>query len=80
MQGRLAAVTGVRGIGLLLAIEVKDAAIADEALYRSLAQGLSFKVGQGNVIVLAPPLIIADADLDRALGILETSIAEAASC
>jgi len=30
-------------------------------------RGRSFKVGQGNVLVLAPPLVIAEAELDQAL-------------
>jgi 4-aminobutyrate aminotransferase len=80
MQARLPAVVEVRGIGLLLAIELADPRIAEEALYGCLARGLSFKVGQGNVIVLAPPLVIDDADLDRALAIVEEEIARAAAC
>jgi len=60
----------VRGIGLLLAIELNDAGLAEEVLYRCLSRGLSFKVGQGNVLVLAPPLVIAEAELDRALEIV----------
>lgn len=80
MQARLPAVVEVRGIGLLLAIELAEPRIAEEALYGCLARGLSFKVGQGNVIVLAPPLVIDDADLDRALGIVEEEIARAAAC
>jgi len=64
-------IVDVRGIGLLLGIEVSQPQIAEEALYRSLARGLSFKVGQGNVLVLAPPLVISEADLDAALEIIE---------
>lgn len=80
MQRRVPAVTDVRGAGLLLAVEVADAGIAEEALYRCLARGLSFKVGQGNVLVLAPPLVIAEDDLARALDIVEQAIVEAAAC
>jgi 4-aminobutyrate aminotransferase len=68
-------IVDVRGIGLLLAVELNDAALAEEVLYRCLSRGLSFKVGQGNVLVLAPPLIISEADLDRALDIVEAAIA-----
>ena len=77
MQGRLPAVTDVRGIGLLLGIELREAAMAEQVMYRCLARGLSFKVGQGNVIVLAPPLVIEEADLERALAIVEQAIVEA---
>jgi 4-aminobutyrate aminotransferase len=69
------AVVDVRGIGLLLAIELHDADLAEEVMYRCLSRGLSFKIGQGNVIVLAPPLIISEEDLDRALDIVEAAIA-----
>lgn len=55
MEAHLPAIVEVRGVGLLLAIELADAGIAEETMYRCLARGLSFKVGQGNVIVLAPP-------------------------
>lgn len=80
MQARIPAVVEVRGAGLLLAIELADPAIAEETLYRCLARGLSFKVGQGTVIVLAPPLVIEEADLDRALTIVEEEITRAAAC
>jgi 4-aminobutyrate aminotransferase len=68
------AIVEVRGIGLLLAIELNDAQLAEEVLYRCLSKGLSFKVGQGSVLVLAPPLVISEADLDRALDIVEESL------
>ena len=71
---RHTSISDVRGIGLLLAVELNDAELAEEVLYRSLARGLSFKVGQGNVLVLAPPLTISESDLDRALGIVEESL------
>ena len=84
LQRRLPAIGDVRGIGLLLAIELVDPATsapareaAERVLYECLTRGLSFKVGQGNVIVLAPPLVIADDDLDRALDIVEAAIATA---
>ena len=81
MRGPLPQIGDVRGIGLLLGIELVDPAtgaaapqLAEAVLYRCLAAGLSFKVGQGNVIVLSPPLVIAEHDLDRALDIVESAI------
>ena len=59
---------------MLLAVELSDPALAEESLYRCLARGLSFKVGQGNVLVLAPPLVISETDLDRALDIVQESL------
>jgi len=70
----------VRGIGLLLGVELVRAdgsparREAERVMYDCLARGLAFKVGQGNVINLSPPLVIAEADLDRALGILDDVI------
>ncbi len=73
-------VADVRGVGLLLGIELaRDGRPArDEAeqvLYACLEQGLSFKVGQGNVLTLCPPLVIAPDDLDRAFDILDAALA-----
>jgi 4-aminobutyrate aminotransferase len=86
MQRRLPIVADVRGIGLLLGVELVDPAtrapardVAERVLYECLSNGLSFKVGQGNVLVLAPPLVINDTDLDRALDIVEQAIAACAS-
>jgi 4-aminobutyrate aminotransferase len=76
-------VADVRGIGLLLAIELAhgDGSPArDEAervMYACLARGLSFKVGQGNVLTLSPPLVIDEADLMRAFDILDAALTEA---
>ncbi|MBS0325793.1 MAG: aspartate aminotransferase family protein [Proteobacteria bacterium] len=85
MRQRLPQVGDVRGAGLLLAVELVDPAsgaaapaLTERVLYRCLAEGLSFKVGQGNVVVLSPPLVIAESDLDRALDIVESAIASAA--
>jgi 4-aminobutyrate aminotransferase len=72
----------VRGVGLLLGIELNrtDGSPArheaERVMYGCLARGLSFKVGQGNVITLSPPLVIAEADLDRAFDILDEVLAD----
>ena len=79
MQSRQPSIVDVRNVGLFLAIELDRAQIAEDVMYRCLSKGLSFKVGQGTVLVLAPPLIIAEHDLDGALDIVESSITEATS-
>ncbi len=69
---QLACVKEVRGLGLLIGVQLQDTpgkcatTIAEAVLYRCLSMGLSFKVGQGNVLVLSPPLTIDDADLQWA--------------
>ena len=81
MRRRLPLIGDVRGIGLLLGIELVDPLTgapardaAERVLYHCLAAGLSFKVGQGNVLVLSPPLVIGEQNLDRALAIVEAAI------
>ena len=81
MQARHPLIAEVRGIGLLLAIELaRDGRPArheaEAVMYKCLANGLSFKVGQGNVLTLSPPLVIADDDLDRALAIVDAALDE----
>ena len=72
----------VRGRGLLIGIEIvedKDSkdpgySAAEEIYYRCLSSGLSFKISQGCVISLSPPLTIERRDLDKALSIVEAAI------
>jgi 4-aminobutyrate aminotransferase len=74
----------VRGIGLLCGIELvkdrmtKEKAIeeAEQVMYTCLKNGLSFKVSQGNVLQLCPPLIISRDELKSALSILEGALAK----
>lgn len=63
----LPVVKEVRGAGLLIGIELTDADLAEAVLYHCLTAGLSFKVGQGQVLVLAPPLNVDESDLFWAL-------------
>lgn len=85
MAGRHPLVADVRGIGLLLGVELRNPdgtparAEAERVMYECLARGLSFKVGQGNVLNLSPPLVIAEQDLDRALAIVDAALAAVGS-
>jgi 4-aminobutyrate aminotransferase len=84
MMERHPLIGDVRGLGLLLGMElVTDRATraraADEAeavMYAALSRGLSFKVTMGNVITLAPPLTITDAEMERALEILDEALTD----
>jgi 4-aminobutyrate aminotransferase len=70
---------GGRGLGLLLGIELiknqktreRASDAAENVMYGSLERGLSFKVSMGNILTLTPPLIISDAEMSRALDIIE---------
>ncbi|GAB7081456.1 (R)-1-hydroxy-2-aminoethylphosphonate ammonia-lyase [Megalodesulfovibrio paquesii] len=74
MTCRLPGVVAARGLGLQLALELDTAARAEAVLYDCLTQGLSFKISAGTVLTLAPPLTISEAELTRALDILEASL------
>ena len=80
MKRRHPLVADVRGIGLLLGLELARDGVparheAERVMYHCLAHGLSFKVGQGNVLTLSPPLVIAENDLDAAFAILDGALA-----
>lgn len=72
----------VRGMGLLWGIELVEDRIskkraseaAEAVMYQCLSRGLSYKVSQGNVLQLSPPLIISREELDQALAILDQSL------
>jgi 4-aminobutyrate aminotransferase len=82
LAARSPIVGDVRGRGLLIGVEIvssrqggaPDPQTAERIYYRCLADGLSFKVSAGNILTLSPPLVIARADLDRALTIVEAAI------
>lgn len=82
MKKRFEAVGDVRVIGALMGIELvydrktgeKAVDEAEKILYCCLEQGLSFKVSQGNVLTLAPPLIISKEELEKAMDIVEGAI------
>ncbi|ELU4008326.1 aspartate aminotransferase family protein [Vibrio vulnificus] len=84
MKAKYPVIGDVRGIGMLWGIELvtdheSKAPAYDEAeavLYQCLSNGVSFKVSQGNVIQLSPPLIITREQLTEALAIVEEAIAK----
>jgi 4-aminobutyrate aminotransferase len=77
------AIGDVRGLGLILGVELvksrktmeRDTEAADRVMYQALSRGLNFKVAMGNVLLLTPALTITEPEMDRALRILEESIA-----
>ena len=72
----------IRGRGLLIGVEIvknrsdrsPDPERAQEILYRCIEAGLSFKITEGTILTLSPPLVISRNDLDRALRILDDAI------
>ncbi len=72
----------IRGRGLMFGIEIVTDKqtktpgndLAEQIYYRCLDNGLSFKISQGCVLTLSPPLTITQAQLDDALNIVEAAI------
>jgi 4-aminobutyrate aminotransferase len=82
MQARHPLVGDVRGLGLLLGVElVQDRATmawacdaAEQVMYEALRRGLSFKVTMGNILQLTPALTITREEMARALDILDEAL------
>ena len=82
MKKRFPLIGDVRGIGLLLGIElVRDRITREKAtdeaeavLYHCLSKGLSFKLTMGNILTLTPPLTITNEEMGRALEIIEAGL------
>ena len=73
-------VSDVRGLGMLWALEFPDADIANRVVRAGLQRGLILLQSgvDGTSITLAPPLVIEDDQLARAIALLEASIEEIA--
>jgi 4-aminobutyrate aminotransferase len=74
----------VRGLGLLMGVVLTEGgpdgkpacAQAERVMYAALRRGLSFKVTLGHILTLTPALTISQAQLDRAIDILDAALAE----
>ena len=72
----------IRGRGLMFGVEIVEdradktqgIARAERIYYRCLEAGVSFKISQGCVLTLSPPLTIAKDDLEQALKIVVDAI------
>ncbi len=85
MAARHPLIGDVRGLGLLLGIELvldrddKTPAtdLAEAIMYAALERGLSVKVTMGNILCLTPPLIVTSGQIDTAFAILDDCLAHA---
>jgi 4-aminobutyrate aminotransferase len=85
MAARHPLIGDVRGLGLLLGVELvldrDDKTPANDSaeaiMYWALEKGLNIKATMGNILNLAPPLIITREEMDRALDIVDECIGEA---
>ena len=82
LKARHPLVGNVRGLGLLMGIElVRDRATrepavdeAEAVMYECLSRGLSIKTTMGNVLHLSAPLIVTREELGLAIGILDDAL------
>lgn len=68
----LPAVSGVRGVGLLIAAELAPGHDASDVAARCLAAGLVVNAVTPSALRLAPSLLVTDAEIDEAVSILGT--------
>ncbi|NVO56645.1 aspartate aminotransferase family protein [Rhodobacteraceae bacterium B1Z28] len=72
----------IRGRGLMFGIEIVEDRVtktpgngrAERIYYACLEAGLSYKISQGCVLTLSPPLTISQVELDRAIDIVVAAI------
>lgn len=83
MMSSIPLIGGVRGLGLLMGIELLDkktraraSDAAERVMYRALEKGLSFKITMGNILTLTPPLTISREEMDQALDIIQACLKE----
>lgn len=79
LQQRTSMITQVRGKGLLNALVINDSPESDTAMNICLAlmkQGLLAKPTHGNIIRLAPPLVITEEQVEACCSIIEKTIAD----
>ncbi len=80
MAEHLPLVAEVRGVGLLLGIDVgtpdPDPETARRVQFAAMNRGLSLSLNEGSVLTLAPPLTATQAEMDLALDIIENCLVE----
>ena len=79
LAARHGLVGDVRGLGLHITVDLVSDRVAkaraceaaEKILYLALDRGLSIKVSAGSVLLLSPPLIIREEELERAFAIID---------
>jgi acetylornithine/N-succinyldiaminopimelate aminotransferase len=77
--GELDGVAEVRGRGLMVGLTLEEPINAADVASRGLDAGLVLNVPGPGMLRLLPPLVIAEADVDEALRVLQDSISRARS-
>jgi 4-aminobutyrate aminotransferase len=84
MKARHRLIGDVRGLGLMLGIELvrdpitKERATteAEQVMYKALSRGVSLKLTMGNIISIVPAMVITEEELAHGLNIIEECITE----
>ena len=72
-------VAGVRGVGLLLGVELAEGVSAPDIASRCLAAGLVVNAVTPTALRLAPSLLVTDDEIAEAVSVLSTVLAEYAA-
>jgi len=75
LEDRHPAISEVRGRGLLCAVQF-EADIAEEVVRAALGEGLLLNNLRPNVLRIAPPLTVSDAEIDEAVAALDRVLAK----
>ncbi len=78
LADRNEAVTGVRGVGLLLGVEL-NREIAGEVVMAGVQRGILLNPVRPDVVRMMPPLTITEEDVDRGVELLELAIRDVLS-
>jgi 4-aminobutyrate aminotransferase len=78
------AIGEVRGLGLLLGLELQQEPgsaetandRAERVMYAALRRGLNFKITMGNILTLTPTLTLTETELNTAIDILDECLTE----
>jgi 4-aminobutyrate aminotransferase-like enzyme len=75
-RATIAAVSSVRGVGLIQAVELNDAQHASTVVYQCMQQGvlLLMEGPRANILAIMPPAVITKSQLDHALDVLERAL------
>lgn len=77
LQQRHAAMVEVRGLGLMVAAELDDAALAKQVVKRLLERRILINCTSDTVLRFLPPLVVTKAQIDDAVDALDAVLSEA---
>ena len=79
MVRRQPAMRGMRGRGLLFAVEMRPGINVESIAWRALDKGVNLSASESRDLSITAPLVIGEEELDRALDAVEAAITEEAA-